>query len=256
MFKILRAPLGQWIVPPTRVQQVKKYLSPTRSVCKNMDILIGAVNLLYLSQKRVNASTAKRGYSEEKWVASYIENNFRVNDDRRSKVDLTNGQMNIQVKKSKTGQFQQISRGTVDNLVAAIPELQPISSLLKERCEQKQHFSPDIIETLNASKREILEHALLGHGHLKPDVLCITEWDKRDAVRKKIMFVAMNDVIESLMQYDFSIRDSKTVVELGPSFTFQRKGGDGGRQSANDIQFKIVPSLLDVTYPVVIHLTH
>ena len=66
----------------------------------------------------------------------------------------------------------------------------------------------------------------------------------------------MKDVIESLMQYDFSIRDSKTVVELGPSFTFQRKGGDGGRKSANDIQFKIVPSLLDVTYPVVIHLTH
>jgi len=221
-----------------------------------MDILTGAVNLLYLSQKRVNASTAKRGYSEEKWVASYIENDFRVNDDRRSKVDLTNGHMNIQVKKSKARQFQQISRGTVDSLVSIIPDLQPIETLLKERCEHKKYFDPCIIETLNASKREILEHALLGHGDLKPDVLCITEWDKRDATRKKIMFVAMKDVIESLMQYDFSIRDSKTVVELGPSFTFQRKGGDGGRKSANDIQFKIVPSLLDVTYPVVIHLTH
>ena len=108
-----------------------------------MDILLGAANLLYLSEKRVNASTAKRGYSEEKWVASYIENDFQVNNDRRSKVDLTNGRLNIQVKKSKAGQFQQISRGTVDNLVAVIPELQPIESLLKERCEQKQHFSPE-----------------------------------------------------------------------------------------------------------------
>jgi len=221
-----------------------------------MDILLGAANLLYLSEKRVNASTAKRGYSEEKWVASYIENDFQVNNDRRSKVDLTNGRLNIQVKKSKAGQFQQISRGTVDNLVAVIPELQPIESLLKERCEQKQHFSPDIIDTLNLSKREILEHALLGHGGLKPDVLCVTEWDKKDAVRTKIMFVAMKDVVESLMRYDFSIRESKTVVELGPSFTFQRKGGDGGRRSANDIQFKIVPSLLDVRYPVVIDLKH
>ena len=64
----------------------------------------------------------------------------------------------------------------------------------------------------------------------------------------------MGDVIESLMQYDFKIRNSKTVIELGPSFTFQRKGGDGGRQSANDIQFKIVPSLLEVKDPVVIPL--
>jgi len=221
-----------------------------------MDILLGAANLLYLSEKRVNASTAKRGYSEEKWVASYIENDFQVNNDRRSKVDLTNGRLNIQVKKSKAGQFQQISRGTVDNLVAVIPELRPIESLLKERCVQKQHFNPDIIDTLNLSKREILEHTLLGHGDLKPDVLCVTEWDKKDAVRTKIMFVAMKDVVESLMQYEFSIRESKTVVELGPSFTFQRKGGDGGRRSANDIQFKIVPSLLDVIYPVVIDLRH
>jgi len=72
----------------------------------------------------------------------------------------------------------------------------------------------------------------------------------------KIMFVAIKDVIDSLMRYDFSIRESMTVVQLGPSFTFQRKGGDGGRKSANDIQFKIVPSLLDVKYPVVIHLEH
>jgi len=50
-----------------------------------MDILLGAVNLLYLSQKRVNASTAKRGYSEEHWVASFIENGFRINEDRKSK---------------------------------------------------------------------------------------------------------------------------------------------------------------------------
>jgi hypothetical protein len=56
------------------------------------------------------------------------------------------------------------------------------------------------------------------------------------------------------MQYDFAIRKSRTVVELGPSFTIQRKGGDGGRKSANDVQFKIVPSLLDIIYPITIPL--
>lgn len=221
-----------------------------------MDILLGAVNLLYLSQKRINASTAKRGYTEEQWVASFVENGFRINEDRKSKVDLTNDTINIQVKKSKDGQFQQVSRGTIDNLVKVIPGLEAISALLKERCEQKKYFSPLILETLNASKRIILEHALLGYGELKPDILCVTEWDKKDSKRTKIMFISIKDVIESLMRYDFSIRESLTVVQLGPSFTFQRKGGDGGRKSANDIQFKIVPSLLDVKYPVVIHLEH
>lgn len=221
-----------------------------------MDILQGALNLLYLSQKRINASTAKRGYSEEQWVASYIGNSFHINEDRKSKVDLTNGSIGIQVKKSKVGQFQQISRGTVDNLVATLPELKCITNLLKERCEHKKLFNPEILEPLNRSKRLLVEHALYGHGEMKPDILCITEWDKKDAKRTNVMFVAMKDVVESLMRYDFAIRKSRTVVELGPSFTIQRKGGDGGRKSADDVQFKIVPSLLDVKYPVIIPQEH
>tara|TARA_B110000305_G_scaffold170619_1_gene188580 strand:- start:110 stop:772 length:663 start_codon:yes stop_codon:yes gene_type:complete len=220
-----------------------------------MDILQGALNLVYLSQRHINASTAKRGYNEEQWVASYIGNGFRINEDRKSKVDLTNNEISMQVKKSKAGQFQQISRGTIDNLITTIPELECISGLLKERCEEKKLFNPDILEPLNMSKRVIIEHALLGHG-MKPDILCITEWDKRDAKRTKMMFVSMDDVVDSLMRYEFAIRKSRTVVELGPSFTIQRKGGDGGRKSANDIQFKIVPSLLDVQYPVIIPLEH
>lgn len=220
-----------------------------------MDIFRGALNLLYLSQKRINNSTAKRGFSEEQWVCSFMENGFRVNDDRKSKVDVTNDEIHLQVKKSKKGQFQQVARGTVDNLVKVIPELECVATLLKERCEQKKHFRPEILESLNASKRSIIEHALLGHG-TRPDILCVTEWDKKDAKRVKIMFVSMKDVVDTLMRYDFSIRKSRTVVELGPSFTMQRKGGDGGRQSANDIQFKIVPSLLGVKYPVVIPLEH
>lgn len=220
-----------------------------------MDIFRGALDLLYLSQKRINSSTAKRGFNEEQWVCSFMENGFRVNDDRKSKVDVTNDEIHLQVKKSKKGQFQQIARGTVDNLVKAIPDLECVASLLKERCEQKKHFSPEILEPLNTSKRLIIEHALLGHG-TRPDILCVTEWDKKDAKRDKIMFVSMKDVVDTLMRHDFSIRKSRTVVELGPSFTMQRKGGDGGRQSANDIQFKIVPSLIGVKYPVVIPLEH
>ena len=213
----------------------------------------GALDLLNLSRPSVNLNTAKGGYNEERWVANFLQDNVYVNQDRKSKVDIKNNKWNFQVKKSKKGQFQQVSRGTVDNLISDLPELESIKDLLKERCEYKNEFKPELLESLNSHKRKIIEHALLGHGE-KPDILCVTEWGKRNNKREKITFFMMDDVIESLMQYDFKLRKSKTVIELGPSFTFQRKGGDGGRQSANDIQFKIVPSLLDVKDPVVIPL--
>ena len=213
----------------------------------------GALDLLNLSRPSVNLNTAKGGYNEERWVANFLQDNVYVNQDRKSKVDIKNNKWNFQVKKSKKGQFQQVSRGTVDNLISDLPELESIKDLLKERCEYKNEFKPELLESLNSHKRKIIEHALLGHGE-KPDILCVTEWGKRNNKREKITFFMMDDVIESLMQYDFKLRKSKTVIELGPSFTFQRKGGDGGRQSANDIQFKIVPSLLEVKDPVVIPL--
>ena len=215
----------------------------------------GALDLLNLSRPSVNLNTAKGGYNEERWVANFLQDNVYVNQDKKSKVDIKNNKWNFQVKKSKKGQFQQVSRGTVDNLINDLPELESIKDLLKERCEYKNEFKPELLESLNSHKRKIIEHALLGHGE-KPDILCVTEWGKRNNKREKITFFMMDDVIESLMQYDFKLRKSKTVIELGPSFTFQRKGGDSGRQSANDIQFKIVPSLLDVKDPVVIPLEH
>lgn len=213
----------------------------------------GALDLLHLSRPSVNLNTAKGGYNEERWVANFLQDNVYVNQDRKSKVDIKNGEWNFQVKKSKKGQFQQVSRGTVDNFINDLPELEPIKDLLKERCEYKKEFKPELLESLNSHKKKIIEHALLGHGE-RPDILCVTEWGKNNNKREKITFFMMDEVIESLMQYDFKLRKSKTVIELGPSFTFQRKGGDGGRQSANDIQFKLVPSLLDVKDPVVIPL--
>lgn len=213
----------------------------------------GALDLLHLSRPSVNLNTAKGGYNEERWVANFLQDNVYVNQDRKSKVDIKNDEWNFQVKKSKKGQFQQVSRGTVDNFINDLPELEPIKDLLKERCEYKKEFKPELLESLNSHKRKIIEHALLGHGE-RPDILCVTEWGKNNNKREKITFFMMDEVIESLMQYDFKLRKSKTVIELGPSFTFQRKGGDGGRQSANDIQFKLVPSLLDVKDPVVIPL--
>jgi hypothetical protein len=40
------------------------------------------------------------------------------------------------------------------------------------------------------------------------------------------------------MEEDFEIRKSKTVFGLGKSLSFQRKGGDKGKKSANQLQCK------------------
>ena len=56
----------------------------------------------------------------------------------------------------------------------------------------------------------------------------------------------MKDVIESLMKSKFVIRPSGTVIELGEVFTIQRKGGDGGKLCANQMQFKLIFSRLNI----------
>ena len=147
----------------------------------------GVYDLLHLRKSCINLNTAKGGYNEEGWVARFLQDGFYVNQDKKSKVDIKNDNWNFQVKKSKKGQFQQVSRGTVDNLINDLPELEHIKDLLKERCEEKKEFKPELLDTLNKNKRQIIEHALLGHGE-KPDILCVTEWGKRNNKREKITF--------------------------------------------------------------------
>ena len=56
----------------------------------------------------------------------------------------------------------------------------------------------------------------------------------------------MEDVINYLSTQTFKIRKSGTVIELGTAFTFQRKGGDSAKKTANHIQFKLVFSNLNI----------
>ena len=55
------------------------------------------------------------------------------------------------------------------------------------------------------------------------------------------------DVINEILSNNFEIRKSKTVVELGNIFTFQRKGGDSGKLGANNIQFKLNPTKITIS---------
>ena len=101
------------------------------------------------------------------------------------------------------------------------------------------------IQVLNAHKKEILAYAFTGNNEVtKPNYLCGVEYVKKH--RTKLTIYKINDVINSLSCFDFKIRPSGTVVSLDKCFSIQRKGGDGGKASSNQIQFKLIFSKLNL----------
>jgi len=47
------------------------------------------------------------------------------------------------------------------------------------------------------------------------------------------------DIIDYIAEFPVRIRERGTVIEFGPAFTMQRKGGDSGNPTANQLQFKL-----------------
>jgi len=231
-------------------------------------------------KKSITASqTAKHGYSEEVFVKDYINKNkdklnIFLKDQSdfdcvlgNTKTDIANETINIQVKKYKDGQFGQVDRHYVDDLINNIPELKPIKKYLKNMCElplnkegtcnktklviklNKNNYKEDelkiLIDTLNKYKKKIVRHVLYGSNEkYKPYILCGVKY--KDGNRTTIIFYKMKDVINYICKSNFIIRLSGTVIQLGDAFTMQRKGGDGGKKSANNLQFKLIFSKLDI----------
>jgi hypothetical protein len=177
-----------------------------------------------------------------------------------SKIDITNGKINIQVKKCKKQQIGQINRGKIEDIIKHIPELNTIKKYLKGLCElpllecgklvdkskerkklNENNYSKDelkfFISVLNKNKRKIVKYALQKMKN-EPKYLCGVEYNNNK--RKKIIFYKINDVIDYICKNEFKIKKKETVVKLGDAFTFQRKGGDGGKKTSNDLQFKLI----------------
>ena len=107
---------------------------------------------------------------------------------------------------------------------------------LNEYDSKTQNFITDI---LNNNKRKILELILLG-DEIKscPKVFCGIEYSKKN--RNKITLFTLNNLINHLMKFKFTINDYGNQINLGDSFFIQRKGGDRGRSGANFVQFRII----------------
>ena len=102
----------------------------------------------------------------------------------------------------------------------------------------------DLINIIEKNKKDIIKYAFCGYEeNFIPELFSISLFNTTN-IREKIIFWKINDVIDYIMQSTVKIKKSETVIELGNGFTFQRKGGDGGKKDANNFQFKFIPSNL------------
>ena len=180
-----------------------------------------------------------------------------------SKVDVSNGVIKFQVKKYTLGKPPgQLDRHWTSDVVKVIPELEPIKPILvglcelplreddKKKCDKNKPviklcnsiYSEDqltlFIQTLNENKKDLLNYVFLGTDKTTTPEFMIGVQYINDDERNNITIYNISDIIDILMEEDFDIRKSKTVFGLGKSFYFQRKGGDNGNKSANQLQCK------------------
>ena len=230
----------------------------------------------------IGCQIARGGYKEEELVVRDLSKSFMKNVIKcdyneckrlggRSKVDVVSNDMvfKAQVKKFKKGQFQQVDRHWVKDLIDVIPELENIAYILNEWCHIplkkdsleyvdksvgrklldityfKENELKLLLDSLNIHKRRILQYAFLGvNGYTEPDYLIGSEYINN--IRSRICIWKIHDIIDFLEKENFEISHKKSVIKLGDAFSMQRKGGDGGRKSSNQLQMKIVLSNLNI----------
>jgi len=267
--------------------------------CKEIDklktLLRTKENELISAKKQilshVNSNTAKDGYREEEDICNDLNKNtilranfepilgtdydecYKMVGNHKCDIQSNNKNLKAQVKKYKIGQFQQLDRHWVDDLIKNIPGLESERTILKDLCEYpllpngtsidktkpikklcSTNYSQEQLDKflllLNENKRQILDYAFIGTNHeMQPDYLFGVEY--LDNKRTKIVLCKITDIIEYLETLHFTITKGKTVVVLGDDniLSMQRKGGDGGKKSSNQLQFKLtISKLLDKVF--------
>jgi len=192
----------------------------------------------------------------------------RITGNHKCDIQSDNKILKGQVKKYKKGQFQQLDRHWISCLINNIPELNEVSQILKDLFEYpllpdgthvdkskhikklctsnySQKILDNLLDLLNKFKRQILEYAFYGLSlEIQPEYLFGVEYE--NTKRNKIVVFKIEDVIKYLEKLNFKISLRKTAILLGDNSTIslQRKGGDTGKKSSNQLQIKIILSNL------------
>ncbi len=192
----------------------------------------------------------------------------RITGNHKCDIQSDNKILKGQVKKYKKGQFQQLDRHWISRLINNIPELNEVSQILKDLFEYpllpngtyvdkskhikklctsnySQKILDNLLDLLNKFKRQILEYAFYGLSlEIQPEYLFGVEYE--NTKRNKILVFKIEDVIKYLEKLNFKISPRKTAILLGDNSTIslQRKGGDAGKKSSNQLQIKLILSNL------------
>ena len=121
------------------------------------------------------------------------------------------------------------------------------TSSIKKLCDSNYPLETlnNFLDLLNKFKKQILEYAFLGTNiEIQPEYLFGVEYENEK--RSKIVVFKIKDVISYLENLKFKISPRKTAILLGDDSTLslQRKGGDSGKKSSNQLQIKLILSNL------------
>ena len=192
----------------------------------------------------------------------------RITGNHKCDIQSDNKILRGQVKKYKKGQFQQLDRHWTSNLIENIPELDEASQILKDLFEYpllpngthvdksknikklcnlnySQEILDNFLDLLNKFKKQILEYAFYGSNlEIQPEYLFGVEYENEK--RNKILLFKIQDVIKYLENSNFKISPRETAILLGNNsiISLQRKGGDSGKKSSNQLQIKLILSNL------------
>ena len=158
--------------------------------------------------------------------------------------------------------FGQANRGSLDTYVEELGISYGVAETLRafvmknsegERTMLKDAPASEQNELLNffrVYQRQIISHVLRGKAKaaLKADWLLLHEakendWISKVGNRSFWHLYPMAMVIDCCCSVAPAITKSGNLV-LGLGLTMQRKGGDGGAKTANDLQFKLNPKLI------------
>lgn len=141
-----------------------------------------------------------------------------------------------------------MSYGVADTLRAfVVKNHQGERTMLNEATISAQE---ELLRFFQLYQRQIISHVLRGKakGVLKADWLLLhetkdTDWISKVGNRESWHLYPMAKVIDCCCNEAPSITKAGNLI-LGLGLTLQRKGGDGGAKSANDLQFKLNPKLI------------
>lgn len=192
----------------------------------------------------------------------------RITGSHKTDIQSKNKILRGQVKKFTKKRFQQLDRHWSSHLINNIPELNEVSQILTDLFEYpllqngthvdkskpikklcNSNYSQETLDNfllrLNKCKKSLLTYAFYGtDSETRPKYLFGVEYQTNK--RKKIVVFKMEEIIKYLVTLNFKISPRKTCILLGDKGTIalQRKGGDSGKKSSNQLQVKLIVSNL------------